>query len=349
MESQPLNERSQKLLKLLVECYIREGQPVGSKTLSQEASLAMSPATIRNIMADLETAGFINSPHTSSGRIPTVRGYRFFVDGLLNTQLPTDFEHAPLIAQLPQCVDVKELVTAASSLLSTMTKLTSLVMLPRRDNAILHHIEFLPLSGNRVLVILVLNRNEVQNRIIYTDRCYTPGELQQVGNFLTTQFNGKELSEIRRELLTAFDQDRHNIAQLTQTVMDMAGKVLDEQEKQDDYIVAGEANLFNLTDYSSVDKLRELFAAFAQKRNILHLLNRCLNADGVKIYIGEESGYEPLDACSMITTPYHRNGKVVGVLGIIGPTRMPYDQAIAAVDVTAKLLSEALVEPKSGS
>ncbi len=339
-----LNERSQRLLKLLVECYIRDGEPVGSRTLAKKGSLTMSPATIRNIMADLEAAGFINSPHTSAGRIPTVRGYRFFVNELLNAQLSSDFDSMELAKQLPLGSDTKELVTAASSLLSTMTKLTGLVMLPRHDSDILQYIEFLPLSDNRVLVILVLNKSEVQNRIIYTDRCYNASELKQIGNFLTAQFSGKELWQIRQELLTALTEEQHNISQLTQSIVDVAGKVLDEQEAKSDYIVSGETNLFNFTDYSGVHKLRDLFMAFAEKRDILYLLNQCLHADGVKIYIGEESGYRPLDDCSIITTPYHRHGKVAGVLGIIGPTRMPYDQAIAAVDITAKLLSAALEE-----
>ncbi len=341
-----LNERSQKLLKLLVECYIRDGEPVGSKTLAQRASLAMSSATIRNIMADLEAAGFINSPHTSAGRVPTVRGYRFFVDSLLSTQLSADFNSVSLAQQLPAGSNTKELVAAASSLLATMTQLTGLVLLPHHSNDILQYIEFLPLSDNRVLVILVLNKSEVQNRIIYTDRCYTASELKQVGNFLTAYFSGKELFQVRQELLVALTKEQHAIHQLTQSIIDVADKALGRPEEKSDYIVTGEANLFNVTDHSSsgVNKLRDLFTAFAEKRDILHLLNQCLGANGVKIYIGEESGYEPLGDCSMITTPYHRHGKIVGVLGVIGPTRMPYEQAIAAVDVTAKLLSTALEE-----
>jgi heat-inducible transcriptional repressor len=195
-----------------------------------------------------------------------------------------------------------------------------------------------------VLVILVLNKNQVQNRIIHTDRCYTSSELQEVGSFLTTQFSGKELYQIRQELLTDIDQDRHNIAQLTKAIVDMTNETMEGNEKQGDYVVAGKENLFDFADCSGIQKLRELFSAFAQKRDILHLLNRCLRADGVKIYIGEESEYSPLNDCSMITAPYHYHNKVVGVLGIIGPTRMPYDQAIAAVDVTSKILSAALSE-----
>jgi heat-inducible transcriptional repressor len=337
-----ISDRAQKLLTLLVECYIREGQPIGSKTLAQEVVLAMSPATIRNVMMDLEDAGFINSPHTSAGRVPTVKGYRFFVDRLISTQSLTEDNHEALTAQLPQCEDTKGLITAASSMLSTMTKLTGLVMLPRCESIVLRQVEFLPLSGNRVLVVLVLNKHEVQNRVIYTDRHYSASELQKAGNFLTSQFSNKDLTQIHRELVRALDKERNSIEQLTQTIADMTGKVLGEQETSD-YIVAGEANMFNFADYSGLNKLRELFEAFAQKRDILHLLNQCLRADGMKIYIGEESGYEPLGDCSMITAPYHKNDKVVGVLGVIGPTRMPYEQTIAAVDVTARLLSEALM------
>ena len=344
METEPiLNERSQKLLKLLVECYIREGQPVGSKTLSAEGSLVMSPATIRNIMADLEEAGFINSPHVSAGRIPTVRGYRFFVDSLLNTNLTSSLDQNDITSQLSKCSDVKELVAATSSILSTMTKLTGLVMLPRRDQTVLKYIEFLPLSSNRVLVILVLNQGEVQNRIIYTDRSYSASELQQVGNFLTAKFNGKELSQIRHELIEALNEEKYHIAVLAQKIIEMTNQVLSADEKLD-YIVSGEANLFNFADHAKVNKLQDLFAAFSEKRDILHLLNQCMQADGIKIYIGEESGYGPLDSCSVVAAPYRSGGKVLGVLGIIGPTRMSYEQAIAAVDVTAKLLSAALGE-----
>jgi heat-inducible transcriptional repressor len=338
-----ISDRAQKLLKILVECYIREGQPVGSKTLAQEGMPTMSSATIRNIMVDLESAGFINSPHTSAGRVPTVKGYRFFVDKLINTQAFTESNKTSLAAQLPEDANTKELLTAASSMLSTMTQLTGLVMLPRSEGIVLRQVEFLPLSGNRVLVVLILNQYEVQNRVIYTDRCYTAGELQRAGNFLTSQFSNKKLHQLHQELLTSLNQERDNIEQLTQTIMEMTSKALGEQETSD-YIVAGEANMFNFADYSGLNKLRELFEAFAQKRDILHLLSQCLQADGIKIYIGEESGYEPLGDCSMITAPYRKNNKVVGVLGVVGPTRMPYEQTIAAVDVTAKLLSEALID-----
>lgn len=213
-------------------------------------------------------------------------------------------------------------------------------MLPRRDLLVLRHTEFLPLSGNRILVILVLNKGEVQNRIIHTDKVFSKLELQQIGNFLTQNFAGQELYQIRKNLLHALEEDRNNIEHLTQSIVDITSKALDT-ETENDYVVAGEANLLN-ANYSA--KLRDLFAAFAEKRDILHLLNQCIHSDGIKIFIGDESGYGPLEDCSMITKPYHEKGKVVGVLGVIGPTRIPYEHVIAAVDVTSKLLTAALEE-----
>ncbi|MCL5260490.1 MAG: heat-inducible transcriptional repressor HrcA [Gammaproteobacteria bacterium] len=330
-----ITDRAQKLLKLLVECYIREGQPVGSKTLAEKADFAMSPASIRNIMSDLEMAGFINSPHTSAGRIPTVRGYRFFVDSLLNAHDFVELDAKNMAQQLNQCTNTKELISVASSLLSGVTRLASLVMLPRHDVSVLKHIEFLPLSENRILVILVLSKYEVQNRIIYADRNYTQSELQEIGNFLTANFAGKELQEIRACLVDAIAADFEHI--------DIINQALSEKQNRD-YIISGEANLLGSINSADINRLQQLFEAFQQKNIILHLLDQCLQTDGLKIYIGEESGYEPLDDCSMIAAPYRENGKVIGVLGVIGPTRMPYHQAIAAVDITAKLLSSALEE-----
>lgn len=338
-----INDRAQKILKILIEHYIREGQPVGSKTLARERSLAMSSASIRNIMADLETAGFLNSPHTSAGRIPTNRGYRFFVDSLLNTKVLGEQNAENFATALTNCNTTQELVSAASTLLSSLTKLTGLVMLPRRDALVLRHAEFLPLSNNRILVILVLNNGEVQNRIIHTNRIFSANELLHIGNYLTQNFVGKELPEIRQKLLEALQNERRNIETLTQNLVDIAAQAL-ETEMPNDYVVSGEANLIDNADRSGITKLRELFNAFAEKRDILHLLDQCIHTDGIKIFIGDESGYDPLGDCSMITTPYHAKGKVVGVLGVIGPMRIPYEHVIAAVDVTAKLMSAALEE-----
>lgn len=345
LQNHPLNERSQLLLKVLVERYIRDGQPVGSRTLAEEITLNLSSATIRNVLADLEEHGYLLSPHTSAGRIPTAKGYRFFVDGLLTVQ-PFDNN---VVQQFQQQFkpenNIKGLVTSASNLLSDITKLTGLVMLPKREHSNLRHVEFLPLTENRVLVILVLNEQEVQNRIIYTDRIYSPSELQQAANYLTATYNGCDIAKVREKLLATMHEDRAQLNNLMQATMDVAEKVFDKPKNSaNDYVLAGQENLFNLADATGINKLRQLFETFTQKRDILHLLDQCLSTDGVQIFIGEESGYEVLEDCSLVTAPYSVEGAPVGVLGVIGPTRMPYERVISIVDVTAKLLSTALTQ-----
>jgi heat-inducible transcriptional repressor len=340
-----INERAQKILKLLIDCYIREGQPVSSKVLAQTSELNISAASVRNIMADLEDAGLIHAPHTSAGRVPTIKGYRFFVNDLINVQSLPELSEIDFEDKLRSCANTKEIITAASSLLSDMTHLTSLVMLPCRESVVLRHIEFLPLSDNRVLVILVLYKGEVQNRIIYTDRCYSSSELQTIGNYLTANFAGKELNEIRQLLFAAMENDQAQIAHLTQAIIDMTSQVFAKSANENpDYVLAGKTNLLAAQDQVTIHKLRDLFAAFEAKRDILHLLGQCLRADGVRIYIGEESGYAPLNDCSLVMSPYSEGDKVVGVVGVIGPTRMAYDKVLAAVDVTARLLGVALNE-----
>lgn len=339
----PINERSQHLLKMLVDRYIRDGQPVGSRTLATETTLGLSPATIRNVLADLEEHGYLTSPHTSAGRIPTVRGYRFFVDSLLTTR---PFDEAAL-RQFQQQLTLEDknmpsLMTSASNLLSELTRLTGLVMLPRREHVALRHIEFLPLSDKRVLVILVLNEHEVQNRVIYTDRVYSISELQQAANYLTATYAGQDILLVRKKILAAMQDDRTNIDSLMRTAIEVADQVFEKTPSEQDYVVAGQGHLLDWVDAAGVGRLRQLFDAFSNKRDILHLLDQCLNADGVQIFIGEESGYDMLDECSVITAPYSIDGQAVGVLGVIGPTRMPYERVISIVDVTAKLLSAAL-------
>jgi heat-inducible transcriptional repressor len=354
-----IDERAQEILRQLVECYIREGQPVGSKTLAQVTQLNISSASIRNIMADLEAAGFLQSPHTSAGRVPTVKGYRFFVDGLLNVRSPcghgNDGDEGCLGCgwgeQLRGCTDTKELITTASTMLVDMTHLASVVMLPRRETAVLRQIEFLPLSENRVLIILVLHKHEVQNRIICTDRPYSRSELQNISNYLTANFVGKELHEIRQLLVAGMRHDQSEIAQLTRAITEITDQMLAAEssigvrEVVGDYVVTGATNLFDISgEQHRIEQLRGIFDALAAKRDVLHLLDRCLHADGIRIYIGEESGYAPFGECSLVATPYREGNKIIGVLGVIGPTRMAYDKAMAAVDVTAKLLSAALAE-----
>jgi len=337
-----IDERSQYLLKVLVDRYIKEGQPVGSKTLAEETGLGLSPATIRNVLADLEEHGFLHSPHTSAGRIPTAKGYRFFIDSLLTVQPLDNSTIQQFQQQLTPDLNIPALVTSTSNLLSELTRLTGLVMLPQREQVLLRHVEFLSLTQNRVLAILVFNNQEVENRIIYTDRQYTPSELQQAANYLNETYTGFDIAQVKHELISALQQDRDHANTLMQATIDVAAKALDEPKFDKDYVLAGQNHLFNLANQTSVTRLKELFEAFTQKRDILHLLDQCLNTKGIQIFIGEESGYAILDECSLVTAPYSVNNKTVGVLGVIGPTRMPYDKVIPIVDVTAKLLSSAL-------
>lgn len=339
----PLSERAQHLLKVLVHRYIRDGQPVGSRALTREAGVDLSAASIRNVMADLEEAGYIQSPHTSAGRIPTDRGYRFFVDTLLKVRAVNGYDADRLHIRLDDGDDAETLVDSASNLLSGLTHLAGLVTLPKRDYGAIRHLEFLPLSDRRILAILVLNDHEVQNRVIETDRDYTPAELQQVSNYLAAEFSGKSISEVRRGLLEAMQVDQQHMNSLMTAAIHVARELFDDRGgESDDFVIKGETNLMTFAELSSVEKLKELFEAFGQKRDILHLLDRSLSAEGVQIFIGEESGYRAFDGVSLVTSTYHADDQVLGVLGVIGPTRMEYDRIIPIVDVTARLLGHAL-------
>ncbi|MDS4021406.1 MAG: heat-inducible transcriptional repressor HrcA [Candidatus Competibacter sp.] len=342
-----LNERTQHLLKILVERHIRDGQPVGSRTLARDAGLDLSPATIRNVMADLEELGYLRSPHTSAGRVPTARGYRFFIDALLNLR-PLDDRVVEILRQrIDQPVQNRaELARLVSDLLSGVTHLAGVVMLPRRNVVTLRQVEFLPLSENRVLVILVLNAQEVQNRIIQTRRPYNAVELQQAANYLNAQFAGKDIRQVREALLRDLREARDSLDRLMQTVVEMAEQTFETEPDGDDYVVAGQTHLMQCADLSDLDKLRQLFEAFNHKRDLLHLFDQCLHAEGVQIFIGEESGFVVLEGCSVVTAPYTVEGQVLGVLGVIGPTRMAYDRVIPVVDATARLLAAVLNAPQ---
>lgn len=338
-----LTERAQRLLKVLVQRYIQGGQPVGSRTLTRESGLELSAATIRNVMADLEETGYIHAPHTSSGRVPTDRGYRFFVDSLLNVKPMRERDIERLRIRLEGDGGTEALVDSASSLLSGLTQLTGVVMLPRRNYGALRHLEFLPLSKRRILAILVVNEREVQNRVIETDREYSASELVQFANYLNSEFAGKDVVSVRRRLLEAMQADRRDMNELMSSAIEVAQRLFEESGEQDeDYVIAGETNLMSFAELSNVDKLKGLFDAFSHKRDILHLLDRCLSADGVQIFIGQESGYEVFDGVSLVTSSYRSEDAVLGVLGVIGPTRMAYDRVIPIVDVTARLLGYAL-------
>lgn len=334
-------ERAQALLKILVERYIRDGQPVGSQTLANDSGLSLSPATIRNIMADLEELGLIASPHTSSGRIPTAKGYRVFVDSLLTVQPMRSKEVEDIKQQLSGSAGSSLLINQASDMLSKITNMAGLVTIPRRERTRLQHIEFLPLSSRRVLVILVVNDQEVQNRVIHVDRDFSPSELQQAANYITKEFAGLELPEVRSRLLKSMQRSRDAMHQLMQDAVNIADQVLNIQQ-DDDYVLAGQTNLMNYAEMCDIEKLRQLFEAFNTKRDILHILDQSIHAEGTQIFIGEESGYSVLGDCSVVTAPYKVDDEIIGVLGVIGPTRMAYDRVIPIVDVTARLLSAAL-------
>jgi len=339
-----LNERAQSLLRVLVESYIRDGQPVGSRALSRESGLNLSSATIRNVMADLEEFGFVASPHTSAGRIPTDKGYRFFVDTLLRVQPLESSAVTEIRRQLDSSHDSsKALVEAASQLLSSVTQLAGVVTLPSTEQASITHVEFVGLSENRVLAVLVLNDREVQNRIIQLERRYGPDELKRAANFLNEKFRGRTLPQVRQEILRELRETRETMNQVMLDAITFAQQVFDvPTEAPLEYVIAGETNLMGVAELSSVEKLRRLFDAFNEKRDFLHLLDQSLKAQGVQIFIGHESGYQILDDCSIVTAPYSLGDMVVGVLGVIGPTRMAYERVIPIVDVTAKLLGAAL-------
>lgn len=340
-----LNDRAQHLLKRLVEHYIREGQPVGSRTLSRDLGLNLSAATIRNVMADLEGLGFIASPHTSAGRVPTDKGYRFFVDTLLRYEPLENAKIAEIQARLGEHLDnPKALVAVASKLLSSVTRMAGVVTLPRQSHAALSQIEFMPLSDNRVLAILVVNGREVQNRILQLERRFSAEELRRASNYLNHEFGGKELSAVREHLVNQLKETRENLNQMMTDAIRLAQQVVDIPASggQMEYVMAGETNLMEFAELSNVDKLRRLFEAFTHQRDILLLLDHSLKADGVQIFIGQESGHTILDDCSIVTAPYTLDQEVVGVLGVIGPTRMAYERVIPIVDITAKLLGAAL-------
>ena len=345
------SDRGQLLLHALIQRYIRDGQPVGSRTLSKDASLGLSPATIRNVMSDLEGMGLVSAPHTSAGRIPTPQGYRLFVDTLVRYRQPGDSEIQRIRRQLrDDASDPGALVSTVSSMLSEFTSMAGVVSVPRAPKISLRQIEFLPLSENRILVILVINDTEVQNRVLHTDRNYSASELQQAQNYINEHYAGTDLHKVRKKLLKDLDGARDSMNQAMHDIISVAHTAMDKAEHPDDeYVLAGETNLMGFAELSDVDTLRRLFEAFSQKRQILDLLDRSINAEGVRIFIGEESGYRIFDGCSVVTAPYHVDDDTIGVLGVIGPTRMAYDRVVPIVDVTARLLESALSHGSQGS
>ncbi len=341
--SAELTERAQFLLKVLVEQYIRDGQPVGSRTLARNAGIELSPASVRNVMADLEDIGFLRSPHTSAGRVPTVRGYRFFVDSLLQIKPLNELEVEGLRSQLNIDRSTGGLLQSATDVLSGITQLASVIMVPQRESTTLRHVEFLPLSENRVLAILVVNEHEVHNRTIQAEREYSAVALQEAANFLNAEFVGKDIHQVREDLLREMEATRETLDQMMRTIIEMADKAFESTDPEpQDYVLAGETNLIGFSELADLERLRQLFEAFNRKHDMLRLLDQCMHAEGVHIFIGEESGYAVMHECSIVTARYWAGEKALGVVGVIGPTRMAYERVIPIVDVTAKLLASAL-------
>jgi len=339
-----IDERAQYFLKVLIERYIQDGLPVGSRTLARDSGLDLSPATIRNVMSDLEDLGFIASPHTSAGRIPTVSGYRVFVDSMLSLQ-PIDerlIQQVQHELELPATDPGTGIVQSASKMLSDMTRMAGVVMVPKRNQEKVRQIEFVSLSSTRVLAVIVTSAGEILNRIIETSREFGRSELEQLSNYITQHYAGHDLEAVRREVFNEMQATRADMDRLMAEALTMARQAFSDTESEPDMVVSGQTNLMDFDELAQMDRLRGLFDAFTEKQEILHLLDRCLEADGVQIYIGEESGYQTLRDCSVITAPYQVDDEVIGVLGVIGPTRMAYDKVIPIVDVTAKLLGAAL-------
>ena len=337
-----LDPRAAELLKLLVERYIAEGQPVGSRTLSRARGLELSPATIRNIMSDLDELGLVSSPHTSAGRVPTIRGYRYFIDALLAPEPLPEGEQQLIARELVPRAGEDDLLQAASGLLSTLSRMAGVVTVPRRNLAVLRRIQFLPLSERRVLAILVVNQREVQNRVLRTDRDYGADELERFANAINQHFTGQDLGRLRQALLDDVVATKVKVDQTLLQAVAMAEQAMSGDAARHDYVLAGGSNLMAFQELSDVQRLRALFDALDRKRELLGLFDHCLGADGVQIFIGSESGYHVLDECSVVTAPYEIEGKVAGVLGVIGPTRMAYSRIIPLVTETARQLSEGL-------
>lgn len=335
-----LDKRAQILLKTLVEHYINDGQPIGSRTLSKCSGLDLSPATIRNVMSDLEALGFIISPHTSAGRIPTQRGYRFFVDTLLTVQ-PMGKPEIERIKHEFTSPDPQELISSAAGMLSDLTQFAGLVMIPKRKSIAFKHLEFLPLSDKRILVIIVTTDGNVQNRIVFSEKIYSPNELVQATNFFNQHYTGFTFEQAQKKLLEELKQMQSDMTRLMSAALDASSNVLNTEK--DHVVISGERNLLQVDDLSAnVTSLRKLFEIFERRTSLMQLIDNSQHADGIQIFIGGESGYLPLDECSMVTAPYEADGQVIGTLGVIGPTRMAYERVIPIVDVTAKLLSNAL-------
>jgi heat-inducible transcriptional repressor len=337
-----LDPRARRLLHTLIAQHIREGTPVPSRVLAKQAGLEVSPATIRNIMANLEEVGLLAAPHTSAGRIPTAQAYRLFVDSLLEMAPLQEAEIERLRDQMAPGVGTQALLAQASEMLSAMSQFVGVVTMPQRSQGIFKHIDFMALDGNRVLVILVLPDNEVQNRIVQLPRAVDAGTLEQAANYLNRHCAGQDFAQIRQHLLAELQHTKAEMDALLNAAMDVSGQMLNEAPRPDGMLLSGQTRMMGAQGLSDMDRLKSLFEAFSSQREILGLFESCADAQGVRVFIGEESGLAPLSGCTVITAPYASQGRVLGVLGVIGPTRMPYERVIPIVKATADLLGDAL-------
>src|SRR5450830_1721872 len=335
-----LDIRAQTLLKALVERYIADGQPVGSRALSKISGLELSPATIRNVMADLEELGFVASPHTSAGRVPTPRGYRVFVDTLLTVQSIDESALESKLQTTMQTGSSQKIISNAAQILSSLSEFAGIVMTPRRES-VFQQIDFLRLSEKRILLVIVGPTGDVQNRLLLTESDYTPAQLIQSANYINQNYGGLAFDEVRKRLQNEVRQLREDMGRLMQAAVEAGSDAM--ADSSDDMVIAGERNLLSVSDLSSnMSSLRQMFDMFEQKTGLMQLLDVSSKASGVQIFIGGESKLVPMDEMSVVTAPYEVNGRIVGTLGVIGPTRMAYERVIPIVDITAKLLSNAL-------
>lgn len=336
------SHRARRILSAIVDKYIQEGIPIGSKSLSLADNIGLSPASIRNVMSDLEELGFIASPYTSSGRVPTSKGYRFFIDSLLILQPveATELERIKRRVNLHES-NSRELAISVSNTLSAITKLAGIVTIPKQQVTRLKEIDFIKLSEKRILAIIVMNETEVENRILQMKRDYSKDELKQASNYLNTHYEGRSLSYIKKHLINELMQTKESVNSSMSDLIDIADQVLDFTES-DEYIVAGQRRLMDFHELSDIKKLRQLFDAFKEKQQLLELLDKSMSTDGIQIFIGEESGYQMFDNCTLITSPYTTEDGAIGVLGVIGPTRIAYQKVIPIVEIIAKLLGKSL-------
>lgn len=341
-----LSEREQSILRILVDTYIREGVPLGSRTLSQLPGVGLSAASVRSVMSDLEEQGLLHAAHVSAGRIPTDNAYRLFVDSMVQYQSLDEQSLASLRQGLQLPLGREQLIARASEYLSEITRMAGLVFVPKPLEDMFRQIDFVLLSGRRVLVIFVINDHDVENRVVSLDRDYSRDELQEAANYLNSEFRDQSLAKVRDQVRASLQGLSSEMTELMQRMITVAGQVLDSTDEGDkargDFSFTGQTNLMAWQELSDIEMLRSLFDTFNSRRDMFHILEQSLSASGVKIFIGAESGHQVLDSCSVVTAPCEQNGEALGVLGVIGPTRMAYDRVVPLVDVTAKILGAAL-------